>query len=593
MEWVVKHTILCMAIILFVMGMPAQAAENTRVVQESGPKSGPKSSPKSTLAPSLFVLFQWLLRTQAENPRQTGNDTNTPLHPEDQRVLDILQAADNAPFVIGRKKNGRRISLYIYSEEGKPNFCLPKEVTRLPKLTSLEITGVTYTEPLPETLFSMANLETLYLGDYTWPLPEDISGLQSLKKLAFVDGFFEKLPESLGSLHFLNALYIDNCTLTSLPESLGNLENLELLAIRKTPVHQLPLSTVNLSSLHTLIVENARLTTLPQDIGKLEKLTDASFAGNALRELPPDIQNCRQLRALDVGFNKLTGRVYTTLADLPALKRLNLSGNTLSGPLPEALFAMPYLEYLNLSANNFSGTLPNSLLDAPKLRVLILSANPKLHGQMPPLLSRKKLDVLAIFATSLQYAPEDKDTKQRIPEKTKASPPQTPALFAGFSFTPEKIPFFLDVQASSLQIYSNHTQLPLWGENISLGISFFFPSETRKTPENVQAILAEYTPAIEQTIQNLTTLSKQEVQQAFVDSCWEVVEKFNPYGTLEDMGSYPIHTQADFLQYLRIQSAIMFVEEKGPLLTSICLEEDEALIDGYPLCINTKNGKLE
>ncbi|KAK6282345.1 hypothetical protein POUND7_016170 [Theobroma cacao] len=66
----------------------------------------------------------------------------------------------------------------------------------------------------------------------------------------------------------------------------------------------------------------------------------------------------KRVVSLELGSNKLSGKICDSLAGLHQLRILNLSHNLLRGSLPTKLFHMQNLEVLDLSDNDFVGRIP-------------------------------------------------------------------------------------------------------------------------------------------------------------------------------------------------------------------------------------------
>ncbi|XP_022152028.1 putative kinase-like protein TMKL1 isoform X2 [Momordica charantia] len=101
---------------------------------------------------------------------------------------------------------------------------------------------------------------------------------------------------------------------------------------------------------------------LPPSIWNLcEKLASVRLHGNSLSgSLPePALPNstCKNLEALDLGDNQISGTFPEFITRFQGLKVLDLGKNMLSGQIPQSLGQLE-LEKLNLSNNNFSGMLP-------------------------------------------------------------------------------------------------------------------------------------------------------------------------------------------------------------------------------------------
>jgi EIX receptor 1/2 len=87
-------------------------------------------------------------------------------------------------------------------------------------------------------------------------------------------------------------------------------------------------------------------------------LQNNTFVG----ELPKSLKNCSSLKLLDLGENRLSGRIPTWIGtSLPHLAVLRLSSNLFSGHIPLQLCHLTSLQILDLSHNDVRGTIPNCL----------------------------------------------------------------------------------------------------------------------------------------------------------------------------------------------------------------------------------------
>ncbi|KAI9092757.1 hypothetical protein K1719_027554 [Acacia pycnantha] len=97
--------------------------------------------------------------------------------------------------------------------------------------------------------------------------------------------------------------------------------------------------------------------------------------------LPDDCWgNWKQLEFLNLGSNKLTGKVPPSIASLELLVQLDLSHNSLYEKISFDLSNWTNLEYLILERNKFSGTLPNTMQQS--LYVIQLRGN-QFMGNIP------------------------------------------------------------------------------------------------------------------------------------------------------------------------------------------------------------------
>ena len=161
---------------------------------------------------------------------------------------------------------------------------IPKEIGDLTELEGFDINGdQEQSYGLPKSTFG--------------PLPKEIGKLKKLNRIVFYDyPLTGKLPEELFTLTNLETLYIvrsqymDN---TKLSSSVGNLTNLT----------SLDLNTNNLTG------------PLPEEIGNLTKLTYLNLSSNSFTgTIPASFSGLRNIETFDLSGNKLSGTIPASLA---------------------------------------------------------------------------------------------------------------------------------------------------------------------------------------------------------------------------------------------------------------------------------------
>ncbi|XP_025793158.1 receptor-like protein 2 [Panicum hallii] len=149
---------------------------------------------------------------------------------------------------------------------------------------------------------------------------------------------------------------------------------------------------------------------LPDELFNATSLEYLSFPNNRLQGLldGAQIMKLRNLVNLDLGGNRLNGKIPESIGQLKRLEGLHLNNNNMFGELPSALsnctniitidlkdnnfcgelhkvnfFNLLNLKALDLLYNNFTGTIPESIYSCSNLMALRLSSN-NLHGQLSP-----------------------------------------------------------------------------------------------------------------------------------------------------------------------------------------------------------------
>ncbi|KAF3432899.1 hypothetical protein FNV43_RR24001 [Rhamnella rubrinervis] len=102
---------------------------------------------------------------------------------------------------------------------------------------------------------------------------------------------------------------------------------------------------------------------IPHSMSYMENIVVLRLQDNNLSGEMPSFENCTELSVVDMGRNKLSGRVPEWIGGqwLPKLLVLRLQHNEFNGNLPSSLCSLPALLVLDLSYNRISGLLPQCL----------------------------------------------------------------------------------------------------------------------------------------------------------------------------------------------------------------------------------------
>lgn len=173
----------------------------------------------------------------------------------------------------------------------------------------------------------------------------DLAGAREVR----LQGLLEFPIEIFGLADTLEVLDLSNGALTRLPEDIGRLRRLR-----------------------ALFCSDNRFERLPPPLGDCASLTQLGFRATGLREVPGEALPAG-LRWLTLTDNRIDA-LPDALGDRPRLQKLMLAGNRLSR-LPETLAGADNLELIRLSANRFEG-LPGWLSELPSLAWASWAANP-------------------------------------------------------------------------------------------------------------------------------------------------------------------------------------------------------------------------
>lgn len=182
----------------------------------------------------------------------------------------------------------------------------------------------------------------------------------------------DSIPASVGSLVFLDSLWINACGVKNLPASFYGLDSLESLNLSYNSGMILTKDLFSMASLVHLDLSGLSLASVDPDLANLVRLRDLRLNGNPLLRVPAEIKGLPALENLSLSDCQLDS-VPRELVARAGLKQLFLSGNALT-VLPDAFSTAHVLEKLVLDRNQLSA-LPASLTGLGRLQLLHLGQN--------------------------------------------------------------------------------------------------------------------------------------------------------------------------------------------------------------------------
>ncbi|KAG8366781.1 hypothetical protein BUALT_Bualt16G0003400 [Buddleja alternifolia] len=196
------------------------------------------------------------------------------------------------------------------------NIPLSLPFVNFTSLSVLDLSNNGFKSTIPNWLFNLTNLKTLYLNanNLHGVLPDEFSELNFLENLDLSSNFGIEGP---------------------LPKGLGVLCNLQKLSLKEN-----------------------RLS-------------------GGVNEVIDGLSQCRKrsLENLNLGYNELNGHIPSSLGLLKNLKYLLLSNNAFTGPIPSSIGNLTSLEQIFLSSNEMNGTIPESFGQLKSLVVMDLYQN--------------------------------------------------------------------------------------------------------------------------------------------------------------------------------------------------------------------------
>ena len=214
--------------------------------------------------------------------------------------------------------------------------------------------------------------------------------------------FYGDIPEELGNLRYLRALWLGGSDLTGcIPDELREVPDNDFaasglpfcaeIAQARTPEPEVtpnPTAIPKPSSTRVPAVADGSdrdaLIAFYEATGGPFWKDDTNWLSDAPLDqwygvVTDNDGRVTEIRLLD---NRLSGRIPAELSYLTSLRRLGLYRNSLAGPIPSELGTLANLEYVDLGGNRLSGEIPPQLGDLTQLEHLELWDNP-LDGVLP------------------------------------------------------------------------------------------------------------------------------------------------------------------------------------------------------------------
>ncbi|KAL4575783.1 hypothetical protein LXL04_011869 [Taraxacum kok-saghyz] len=227
---------------------------------------------------------------------------------------------------------------------------------------------------------------TIHLNTTLFHIPH----LQRLN-LAFNSFAGSQLPREIGRYsNSLTHLNLSNCWFNGeIPSEIFLLSNLVSLDLSKNwgfriQNHVLNNLLGNSTHLRDLLISGVNISgVLPNlNISSSLKALDLSYT-NLQGKLPDNIFKLQNLELLDLSYTYLfTSTLPEVAINQSSLRFLKLRGTGLQGKLPSDIFNLQILEHLDLSDNLLTGTFPEVTINQSSLRILELS-HTELEGKLP------------------------------------------------------------------------------------------------------------------------------------------------------------------------------------------------------------------
>lgn len=109
---------------------------------------------------------------------------------------------------------------------------------------------------------------------------------------------YPAIPNSIGNLTVLDALYLSCNNFYELPKEFINLTNLKILDLSWNEFKKMPDELLNLHYLQELNMSNNFITEVPDWISSLENLEYLNIKGNQIKNIPNSIENSTKIKLL-------------------------------------------------------------------------------------------------------------------------------------------------------------------------------------------------------------------------------------------------------------------------------------------------------
>ena len=282
-----------------------------------------------------------------------------------------------------------------YSTSEFTNICDPME-----NLLHLELDNNNLNGSLVPELALLPTMQTLSIkssgtGQLTGLLPPTLAALSQLTSVTITGNSFSRgLPDTYGDWVQVQTLDLSNNNLSgTIPLGFGPFLSANSIDLSDNnlsgPVPaSLVISGVSPNdNLFDLNLDDNDFTLIPSQFGLLRNMISLRANRNNLQVFPTAVFSMTQLQVLQLSGNGMDGPLATGLAANVNLKDLFLLDNRLTGPLIPELFTLENLERLNLSFNRLSGPIPSNIGNWVNVRELHLEGNLGINGSIPAALA--------------------------------------------------------------------------------------------------------------------------------------------------------------------------------------------------------------
>ncbi|KAF3649452.1 putative WEB family protein, chloroplastic-like [Capsicum annuum] len=264
---------------------------------------------------------------------------------------------------------------------------LPSWFGVLHQLQILTLGNNSFSGSIPSLFSNISALQTLDLithcNKLIGSIPPSLANASTLVDLDLSFNILEgNIPEEIGELQNLKRLSIEsNQLIGSIPFSIFNISGIEVIAFTSNTIFDGPIHSEigHLSNLRILYLERNHFEgEIPEEVGNLIELYELYLGLNKFTgSIPMEIFNISAMRTIELmDNNNLTGNLPLNIGStLPNIESLSLSDINIFGTIPRSLSDCSKLGILDLGGNRLTGMIPTSLGYLTHLEYLILEVN--------------------------------------------------------------------------------------------------------------------------------------------------------------------------------------------------------------------------
>ncbi|KAK9159040.1 hypothetical protein Scep_005614 [Stephania cephalantha] len=262
----------------------------------------------------------------------------------------------------------------LYVADNQLQGSIPADIgLTLPNLENFGIAGNSFSGSIPNSISKIARLDFFYVAgnNLVGPVPADLGRSNYLEWLDLSGNHFGSGKSS--DLAFLDSLI--NCS------------RLKVLRLNNNGFGgTLPNAiTHHWPELHSLQLGHNRISgRLPEGLGNLLNLTELILEQNLFTgTIPSSIGKLHKLRRLNLNGNNLSGKIPTSIGELTKLYELHLQKNNLTGRIPRSFKNLQHLQRLDLSKNYLSSNIPEEVLSSFTSVIYLNLSQNSLSGPLP------------------------------------------------------------------------------------------------------------------------------------------------------------------------------------------------------------------